>query len=98
MDSEKDLGVTIHEKLKFTEHINNKVNKANSMMGVIRHSFRHLDCQMFSKLYVSLVRPHVEYAVVSLESIPEKYICFNLESFQRRATKQINGLSELCYA
>ena len=33
---EKDLGVVIDNKLNFEKHIVEKVNKANSIMGVIR--------------------------------------------------------------
>ena len=34
--AEKDTGVVIDSKLSFESHINQKVNKANSVMGVIR--------------------------------------------------------------
>ena len=37
--SEKDIGVIIDNKLYFEEHILEKVNKANSVLGVIRRSF-----------------------------------------------------------
>ena len=40
-----------------------KINKANSIMGIIRRSFRHLDSDIFSKLYKALVRPHLEYGI-----------------------------------
>ena len=33
--SEKDLGVTFDQKLKFIEHINNNINKANRNVGLI---------------------------------------------------------------
>ena len=41
--SEKDIGVVIDSKLSFENHINEKVNKANSIMGVIRRTRRVLD-------------------------------------------------------
>ena len=63
-DHEKNLGVVIANKLKFSQHINQKVNKANSIMGVIRKSFRFLDPLIFQKFYKSLVKPDLEYAVV----------------------------------
>ena len=64
---EKDLGFIIDNKLKFSEHINQMVNKDNSIMGVIRRSFRFLDPQTFLKLYKSRVRPHLEYTVAVSE-------------------------------
>ena len=36
VESEKDIGVTIDNKLTFDRHISEKVNKANSIMGLIR--------------------------------------------------------------
>jgi hypothetical protein len=36
VDSFNDLGVIIDKDLKFQEHIQSKINKANSIMGTIR--------------------------------------------------------------
>ena len=60
--SEKDLGVTVDNKLLFKEHITEKSAIANRNLGVIFKSFTYLDKEMFLCLYKSLVRPHVEYA------------------------------------
>ena len=62
-DYGKDLGVSVDKKLSFNVHINEKVNKANAIMGIIRRSFRHLNPDTFSRLYKALVRPHLQYAV-----------------------------------
>lgn len=61
-ESEKDIGVIIDNKLSFDQHISEKVNKANSVMGVIKRSFTCMDRTTFKLLYTSLVRPHLEYA------------------------------------
>ena len=61
-ENEKDVGVTINSKLKFDEHIQNQVNKANKMMGLIRRSFKCLYIRSFRLLFKSIVRPHLEYA------------------------------------
>ena len=37
----KDLGVTVYEKLKFYDHIHEKVNKAYSMLRIIKRNFRY---------------------------------------------------------
>ena len=58
---EKDLGVTFDSDLSFSEHMANKINKANSISGLIRRSFTFLDCDTFKKLYCAFVRPHLEY-------------------------------------
>jgi hypothetical protein len=61
-DGEKDIGVFVDENLSFNTHIQNKVNKANSIMGLIRRTYTYLDEQSFKYLFQALVRPHIEYA------------------------------------
>ena len=58
--SERDLGVIVDSKLKFREHINNKVNLANRNLGIIFRTFTYIDKEMFLNLFKSLVRPHLE--------------------------------------
>ena len=43
-------------------HMSEKINKANSMMGIILRTFEYLDDKCFSTVFKSLVRPHIEYA------------------------------------
>ena len=59
--SEKDLGVIIDSDLTFEEHITTKIKKANQMMGLVRRSFTFLDGNTFTRLYTTIVRPHLEY-------------------------------------
>ena len=44
---EKDVGVTFSSNLKFDEHINNVIGKANKITGFIKSSFSHLDIDFF---------------------------------------------------
>ena len=43
VESEKDLGVFIDEKLNFRDHITKKVNIANRNLGIIFRSFTYMD-------------------------------------------------------
>ncbi len=61
VDQEKDLGVTFDSKLKFSQHVNNQIAKANRNLGIIFRSFTYLDKESFVTLYKSLVRSHLEY-------------------------------------
>ena len=81
--------MVLDNKLKFLEHTKGKINKANSIMEVIRRSFRFLDHKTFLKHYKSLVRLHLEYTVAVWNPHLKKDIK-TVESVQRRATKQIN--------
>ena len=96
VEKEKDIGVTIDSKLSFEQHMNEKINKANSTMGLIRRTFTCLDEEIFSLLYKALVRPHLEYANAIWSPYKIKDITA-LENVQRRATKQIPSLKNLEY-
>lgn len=93
---EKDLGVVIDSELNFDEHISSKVNKANAIMGLIRRSFTFLDCDLFKRLYTTFVRPHLEYAQAVWSPHLVKHVNM-LENVQIRATKLVDGLSNLDY-
>ena len=93
---EKDLGVTFDSDLNFETHIASKVNKANSIAGLIRRTFSFLDGPHFKRLYVSFVRPHLEYAQSVWAPHLKRHIDM-LENVQIRATKLIDGFSQLTY-
>ena len=94
---EKDLGVVMDSNLNFEDHIISKVNKANSIMGLIRRSFSFLDGNLFKKLYISFVRPHLEYAQAVWSPYLAKHVNL-LENVQIRATKLVDGMKELDYS
>ena len=63
--SVKDLGILFDRKLSFNDHINMIVSKANSMLGFIkRNSSEFTNPQTLKCLYMSLVRPHIEYCSI----------------------------------
>ncbi len=95
-DTEKDLGITFDNKLKFNSHINIITKKANSVMGIVRKCFRYLDEDIFKRVYKGIVRPHLEYGVPIWNPHYKKDIR-QLEGVQRRATKQINTLKNMSY-
>ena len=94
--TEKDLGVTIDEELKFDEHITRKIQVANGIVGQIRRSFSYLNSETFRRLYVAFVRPHLEYCQAAWSPHLLRYINA-LENVQIRATKLVDGLGNLNY-
>lgn len=94
---EKDLGVIIDNKLKFPQHIQAQVNKANRIPGALKHTFLALDKTAFLYLYKSLIRPHLEYASV-IWSPTLKRDKDMPEQVQQRATRLVQGLSHLSYS
>ena len=45
----KDLGVKFDSKLKFSDHINDKINKAYVILGLIKRNFKYLSEKCFIK-------------------------------------------------
>ena len=82
----KDLCVTISKDLSWDNHISITVNKANNLLGLIKRSVGTTNVNIFSTLYLSLVRPILEYAVPVWCPYLVKDIRA-LESIQRRASR-----------
>ena len=94
--AEKDLGVTIDDKLTFDEHIQAKIGKARQMWGMIRRTFKYIDHETFPLLFKAFVRPHIEYAN-SVWFPSGKGTIREIESIQRAASKQVPGLQGMSY-
>jgi len=62
VESIKDLGVLFDSHLKFALHISEKINKDNSILGIIRRNFTFLNKDSFLAIYKFMVRSHLEYA------------------------------------
>ena len=93
---EKDLGVLVDDELKFSKHVDTKVSKANKLLGLIKHTFKHLTPDTLKSLFNTLIRPHLEYATPvwspHLKSDRDK-----IEKVQRRATKLVPELRNYSY-
>jgi len=85
-DKVKDLGVWFDEKLSFREHIQDKINKAYMMLGIIKRNFRHMTIPTFVLLYKTMVRSHLDYCC-SVWAPYKKEDIEALEKMQKRATK-----------
>ena len=93
---EKDLGVIVRSDLKCSTQCCVAIRKANTILGFIAHNFDCKTPEVITRLYTSLVRPHLEYAVQfwSPHYSKDKN---KLESVQRRATKLIPSIRNLSY-
>ena len=60
-DHIKDLGVIFDESLDFGMHIAERINKAYSMLWLIKRNFKDIAIGRHFSLYRHLVRSHLEY-------------------------------------
>ena len=86
----------LFSQLTFKDHIQEKINKAYSIIGIIKRNFIHMNSNTFVLLYKALVRPHVEYAN-SVWSPYRKSDILAIEKIQKRATKLVISLKKLSY-
>ena len=61
---EKDLGIWMDSSLKFSVHVAHAAAKANQILGLIRRTFTHMDISLMKQLFISMVRPHLEFGNV----------------------------------
>ena len=95
-EEEKDLGVTFDHSLKFDRHITNAISKANKMLGIIKRSFTFRDKDTLTRLYKTLVRPHLEYANTVWHPLLKRQ-SISIEKVQRRATRLVKSIRHLSY-
>ncbi len=92
----KDLCVTITSNLKFSQHCREAACKANRMLGFINRNFSFKNKDIILTMYISLVKPHLEYAVQFWSPHHAKNIA-KLEPVQRRGTQMIPSLRNKSY-
>ena len=92
----RDLGVTMDYYLKFHEHTNLTITKANRVLGLIRKTFYCREPDMITKLFKSLIRPILEYGnlIWGPHYVADQQA---IEGVQRRATKLISSISHCPY-
>ena len=93
---EKDLGVIVNSDLRLGKQCLEARNKANRVLGFIFRSVKSRSPDVILKLYLALVRPHLDYAVQFWSPHYRKDINL-LESVQRRMTKRIQGMKDIPY-
>ena len=85
-----ELGVLVDVKLSFTDHISMAISKARAVFGFVKRWAREfIDPYITKLLYISLVRPILEYASIiwnpyyrchsdSIESVQKQFLLFCL--------------------
>ena len=95
-EREKDVGVIVSSDMKVSEQCGITARKGNQILDLIRRNIAYRDKRLIIPLYISLVRPHLEYCIQAWRPHMRKYID-KLERVQRRATRLISEISQLSY-
>ena len=96
VDSHRDLGVLVDNKLKFHLHVRQIVGKAAGLASSLLRSTVCRNPHFMVTLFVSHIRPILDYCstVWNVGYVGDLKL---LESVQRRWTKQVEGLGDLEY-
>jgi len=83
---ERHLGIQLKVYLKVSHQCKTAANRANFQLIVLKSKLVSRDAELWKKLYITYIRPHLEYAVVAWNPCLFQDISI-LEKLQERATK-----------
>ena len=89
MDDIQYLGIQFQRDLRWYKHTEYVTSKATRVLNFIRRNFYHCSPSTKEKLYMSLVRPHLEYAAASWDPYTKKNIDI-IERVQNRAARFVS--------
>ena len=87
----KHLGIQLNEKLNFSNHIKEKLSKANKGIGVLRKLYNVLPRSSLITIYKSFIRPHLNYGAIIFDQPENERFCKKTESVQYNAILAITG-------
>ena len=70
-EGERDLGVLVDSELKFSKRVEEQVNMANRIFGLIR-SYQYHDRGSMKMLFTAPVRPYLEFGNGVWVSLPRR--------------------------
>ena len=86
----------ISKDLKWVDQTVKVTNAAKAIIAQLRNSFTYFDAELVRLLYVSLIRPHLEYAVPVWNPYLRKDI-EKIENVQHRATRLVPSIKKRSY-
>ncbi|BHF66445.1 hypothetical protein SprV_0200946200 [Sparganum proliferum] len=90
VDAQKDLGVWITTSLKPSLKCSKVAKSEMSILYLVKRAFSSFDEDCFAKVFQTVVRPHLEFAIQAWRPWTAKDFGI-LEKVQRRATKLVSG-------
>ena len=94
----RDLGITISDDLTWSSHIDKIISKCRKQIAWILRIFSKRDINTMRTLWISLIRPIIDYCSPVWSPHPTNYGQIDrLEGVLRNFTKKVDNLHELPY-
>ena len=90
-NSQKHLGLILDSKLDFNEHIDNKTNKCNKIIGIMKRLSLILSRKSLLTICKSFVRPNLDYADIIYDKPFNESFKRKIEAVQYKAALVITG-------
>ena len=90
-NGQKHLRLILDSKLDFNEHIDNKINKCNKIIGVMKRLSLILSRKSLLTIYKFFIRPNLEYADIIYDKPFNKSFKRKIEMVQYKAALVITG-------
>ena len=90
-NSEKHLGLVLDSKLDFNEHVNNKINKCNKSIVIMKKLFLNLSRNSLLIIYKTFVKPILDYADIIYDKPLTESFKDKLEMVQYNAALAFTG-------
>ena len=88
---QKHLGLILDKKLSFRNHLNEKIQKANKGIGLIKRLHSCIPRKSLINIYKSFIRPHLDYGDIIYDQPNNDSFCNMIESVQYNACLAITG-------
>ena len=86
----KYLGVNLQSDLRWNIQTHHATGKAIGVLGFLRRNFHHCSPSVKEKLYLTLARPHLDYATAAWDPYTNKLIS-SIERVQRQAARFVTN-------
>ena len=93
--AERDLGVLVEDSINVDQQTAKVIKSANPNLGMIYRTYKDKSVENVVRLYKSLVRPLLEYAIQAWRPYLQRHVD-SLEKVQKRL-RMIHGFSSMSY-
>ena len=90
-NSQKHLRLILDSKLDFNEHIDNKINKCNKIIGIMKRFSLILSRKSLLTIYKSFVKANLDYADIIYDKPFNESFKTKIEMVQYKAALVITG-------